>query len=389
MIERAAAWLGSWTVTEDMTRAEGDTPGGVTPPPRRAAPAYVTADAAVTIGDVYRGIQIIGTAVSQLTMDQHRGHAQVTPAHPLVRQPQLGLAPSHFWEETALDLATCGNAYWRKLRGPGTVVVDLQKLDPREVHVSKHPDQDVPVYSWRGQEVLAGDLEHLKLFRRTGYPMGLGPIQAAQAELHGTLEARDYAATWMSTTDIPTGVLTTDQVVTPDQAKEAAALWRGDGEPVPHGHSIRVLGQGLRYAPLMLRPADVQFIETRQFSRTQLASLLGIPSSLLLAPVPQGSTNTYQNVEQEWIAFNRFTLMAYLRPMEVAVTAILPSGSDARFNVDALLRTDTLTRYQANEVAIRSFMTVNEVRAHEGLAPITGGDQLAPASTTPALEARP
>lgn len=377
----------------DQQRA-GDAPGGVIPPPRRVAPTYVTADDAVTISDVYRGLQIIGTAVAQLTMDHYRLSAKVNPGHPLVRRPQLSMTASAFWSETALDLGTCGNAYWRKFRAQDGRVVDLQKLMPQDVVVTLDRDTDQVAYTWRDQPIPTADMAHLKLFSRTGYPLGLGPIQAAQTEIRGALEARDYASTWLSTTDIPTGVLTTDQVLTPGDAKAAAASWRGDGEEVPLGHSVRVLGQGLRYAPLMLRPADVQFIETRQLNRTQLASLLGIPSSLLLSPVPQGSSNTYQNVEQEWIAFNRFTLMGYLRPMETAVVDMLPPNSDARFNVDALLRTDTLTRYQANEVAIRSrFMTINEVRAHEGLPPIDGGDVLAPAAApatpvpTPALEA--
>lgn len=357
----------------------GESSGGVLPPPRRVVPSYVSPDEAVSISDVYRGLQIIGTSVGQLTMHQYRGATRVATAHPLVRQPQLGQAASHFWEETTMDLATCGNAYWRKYRTPEGRVVDLEKLDPRDVLVTLDRTTRKVSYSWLGEPLATDDVEHLKLFRRTGYPLGLGPIQAAQTEIRGALEARDYASTWLSTTDIPTGVLTTDQVLTPGDAKLAAAQWRGDGEEAPLGHSVRVLGQGLRYAPLMLRPADVQFIESRQLNRTQLASLLGVPSSLLLAPVPQGSSNTYQNVEQEWIGLTRFTLMAYLRPMETAVVRLLPPGSDARFNVDALLRADTLTRYQAHEVAIRArFLTINEVRAMEGLPPIVGGDEMAP-----------
>lgn len=374
-------------------RAEGDTSGGaaVTPPPRPTAPAWVSPDQAVTVSDVYRGFQIISTAVGQLTMDQRRGGRPVPTPHALVRRPSLAMDPSLFYSETTLDLGLCGNAYWRKLRAPSVdgfgQVVDLRKLNPTEVHVQLDLDTDQLHYTWRGQPVRTDDLVHLRMFSRTGHPLGLGPIQAAQAELAGTIEARDYASSWLSTTDVPSGVLTTDQVVTPDQAKAARALWRGDGEPVALGHSVRVLGQGLKYQPLMLKPADVQFIESRLFNRTQLAMLLGLPSSLMLAPVPQGSSMTYTNVEQEWIGFNRFTLMAYLRPQEVGMTELLPHGSEARFNVDGLLRTDTLTRYQAHEVALRAgFLTVDEVRAIEGLAPL---DRAALPTTTPELEATP
>ena len=177
MLERAAHWLGF------TGRAEGDQTGGVTPPPRPSAPAHVSPDAAVTISDVYRGLQIIGTSVGQLTLDQYRGTSPVKPAAALVRQPQLGKDAALFFEETALDLGTCGNAYWRKIRDPFSgAVVDLQKLAPREVHVSLLWGSDIPVYSWRGQAIDPADIEHLKLFPRTNYPLGLGPIQAAQTE---------------------------------------------------------------------------------------------------------------------------------------------------------------------------------------------------------------
>jgi len=44
----------------------------------------------------------------------------------------------------------------------------------------------------------------------------------------------------------------------------------------------------------------------------------------------------------------------------------LVRGQQAKFNYDSLLRTDTLSRYQAHAIAIGSgFLTVDEVRAME------------------------
>lgn len=381
IMKRAAAMFGF------ATRAEVGTPGpasGVVPPPRSSAPTFVSVDDAVTISDVYRGIQIIGTSVGQLTLDQYRGRDRLAILSPIAARPQLDAEAAHFFEETTTDLATCGNAYWRKMRNFAGAVVELRKLDPREVTVARDVQTDVLEYFWRGRKIVAADMAHLKLFRRTGYPLGLGPIQAAQIELRGTIEARDYSSTWMTETDVPSGILSTDQVLTPELAKTYKSIWRGDGEELPNGHQVRVVGSGLKYTPLLLKPADVQFLETRQYNKGQLADLLGIPLSLLHASMP-GSSQTYQNVEQEWIAYNRFTLMAYLRPMEIALSAVLPNLNTVRFNVDALLRSDTKTRYESHEIAIRAgIKTIDEVRADEGL-PSLPADAAAPEQ--PALEA--
>ena len=81
---------------------------------------------------------------------------------------------------------------------------------------------------------------------------------------------------------------------------------------------------------------------------------------------------TYSNVEQDWISFTRFSLMAYLRPLEEALSDVAARGQDVRFNLDALLRSDTKTRYDAYAVALANgFMTVDEVRALENRDPIT------------------
>jgi hypothetical protein len=45
---------------------------------------------------------------------------------------------------------------------------------------------------------------------------------------------------------------------------------------------------------------------------------------------------------------------------------LLPEGQYAKFNLDSLLRGDTLSRYQAHKIGIDAgFLTVNEVRLIE------------------------
>lgn len=128
-----------------------------------------------------------------------------------------------------------------------------------------------------------------------------------------------------------------------------------------------MLGQGLHYEAMFLNPKDAQFLESMQFSTTQIARLFGTPSSLMLAAV-EGSSQTYQNVEQDWLGFVRFSSMQYLIEIEDALSQLLPRGQYAKFNVEALLRTDTTTRYAAYAKAIEAkWMFPDEVRRIENL----------------------
>ena len=133
---------------------------------------------------------------------------------------------------------------------------------------------------------------------------------------------------------------------------------------------MRVLGKGLDYTPLALSPEDLQFIESQQFNTTQIARLLGIPASLMLAKV-EGTSLTYSNIEQEWLTFAEYTLSAYADEICEALTSLLPEGQWCMPDWDSLHRSDTNTRYSAYQTAISAgFMSVDEARAREGWAPI-------------------
>ena len=121
---------------------------------------------------------------------------------------------------------------------------------------------------------------------------------------------------------------------------------------------------------LDLKPDELQFLETQKFDTTQIARLLGITASIMLAAV-DGSTLTYQNIEQRWIEFADYTLAAYAGEIEELFNRLLPRGREARFDWDSSGRTNTSERYAAYASALEhQWMTVDEVRADRGLAPV-------------------
>jgi HK97 family phage portal protein len=121
--------------------------------------------------------------------------------------------------------------------------------------------------------------------------------------------------------------------------------------------------------PMYLNPKDAQFLENQAFGVQQVARLFGIPAQMLL--VESGSSMTYSNVEMEQIAFIRYTLSQYYVEIEANMSQLLPRGTDARMSIEGLLRADTLTRYQAHQIALAAgFKTIDEVRNDEKLPPL-------------------
>lgn len=357
-------WLtGSTRAGADETTTTSD---AMTPPSRSAAPTSVSVSEALGLSMVYRGIQIHAFAGKQLSIDTKRYGVRIED-HPLVRRPDPDSTRSSWIEQSIVSLASTGNCYYEVIRDTFGTTVALLVLNPLDVRILTNRDGRVTGYAYHGRTLAPSRVEHITLLRIPGSRYGLGPIQAAQPDLRGAISTRDYAAAWMDESGVPTGLLKSDQNLTPEKASDAKKYWN---ENVGQRSGVVVLGNGLDYKPIFLSPKDVQFIEAQQFNVTQVARLLGTPASLMLAVV-EGGSQTYANVEQDWLAYVRFTLMGYLVEIEDALSQHLPGAQRASFNVEALLRADTTTRYQSYATALAAgFKLVDEIRAIEGDSPL-------------------
>ena len=338
----------------------------ILPPSRTTPESFVSVGEAFSLPAVYRAISILSIATKQMSLDVVRGDIKVTTPS-LVRKPNVDMARSTFIEQTVVSLASQGNAYWLIERDTQNRVVNLTPLNPLDMQTETNLLDIIIGYSYKGKQYSPKDIKHLKLLEIPGKKIGLGPIQAAAMDLRGTIETRDYATQWFQKSGIPSGILKTEDVIDGNEVSILKELWNNTAGGK---NGVAVLGHGYDYVPVFLKPEDLQFLQIQQFNITQVARLFGVPSSLMLAE-NGGTTMTYANVSQEWLGFVRFSLMQYLIIIEDAMTDFLPNGQRAKFNVEAILRADTTTRYAAHQQAIAAgWMTKNEVRAIEDLPPL-------------------
>lgn len=293
IIQRVAAALGYHPRSVSGTA----TSAGITVPPRPEAHRFVSTRDAASLSDVYRAMQIITTSTLQVTHHVERAGLRLgdyeTPS--LIKTPSLDMSASDFFEQTVMSMFAAGDGFWLKHEVAGTVQ-NLEILNPHEMTVRKDPKTGVITYHYRSETYRANQIVQVSLMKLPGDCRGLGPIQATQIELRGALELRDYASLWFSEGKIPSGILTSEQVLTAEDAKLFKQAWNGTEEnPVDNPSGVKVLGKGTTYTPIMLKPADAQWLESRQFTTTQLARLFGVPASLMLAAV-EGGSMTYANI---------------------------------------------------------------------------------------------
>lgn len=282
-----------------------------------------------------------------------------------IRYPSTDVHRAGFFEQLTLSMVLTGNAYALITRNGRGETIKLQILNPNEVLINVDTFGVKTSYNYRGTiDYAVNDIAHFRAMTVPGNAYGLGPIQAAQPELLNARDTRDYAANYWSM-GIPSGILKTDQHLTAEQAAAYKDAWNATAGAK---NGVVVLGNSLSYVPQYLSPRDSMFIEAQEWSRSTIASLFGIPANYLLANQGNGTSLTYTNLESESLAFIRGTLQTYTTEIEAVFSDLLPRSVTARFNFDSILRTDTLSRYQAHKIAIEAgFMTADEVRRIENL----------------------
>lgn len=351
----------TWRLTRSADDPD-DVPTGVMPPAR------ATVSDPLALSTVFRGVQVLQTAICGLPIYETRNGVKLAGVSSLVSRPDVNRSRRDFIADLVASMVLDGNAFIRLVRYQGEIV-SCEVLPPALVTVSddgRDPASPKYRYSYLGTDYTADTVAHLKFLNVPGRLRGLGPISAAREEVEGAAMARDYKQRFYTDSSNLKGYVRTDKDVTPETLRKLKDAWNASGK----AGEVRFVGSGLTYTPLDMKPADLQFLETQKFDTTQIARLLGIPASIMLAAV-DGSNLTYSNIEQSWIEFADYTLAAYTGEIEEFFTRLLPRGREARFDWDSSRRADMSDRYSAYSTALGSgWLTINEIREKEYLPPL-------------------
>jgi HK97 family phage portal protein len=136
--------------------------------------AIVTPDTALTLTAIYRAVQIIATPISKMPIKTYRfatGVELLVENPVLVNKPDINSNRRDFIFQTVVSLALEGNAFWLKNYGSNGQVNNLTILPASAVSVAYVDSQDIAkgvYYTYMGKRYTQREIEHLKLFTKTG-----------------------------------------------------------------------------------------------------------------------------------------------------------------------------------------------------------------------------
>lgn len=320
---------------------------------------------------VWACVRLIADQIASAPLDVVRRDAnsgrRIPVEYPWLADPSRRVDLYSWKFQAVVSLLLHGNAYGAVMQAVPPVV---EWLHHGLVSVTTTSAVSPPTYLVGGVPLPPERILHVRGFTLDGQVTGVSVITAHRHTFGLGPKAQRFSEQFFDSGGHPVGLLRTDQKVDEQTARTIKERFvESVRSRVP-----AVLGNGTQYQPLSISPQDSQFLETQRYNGVQICRLFGVPPEMV--GESSGSSMTYANIEKRLLSFNSMTVRPWATRLEQALQPMFGPDETAKFNLDVLVRSDVVTRYQAHRIALLSgFLCADEVRALEDLSPIPDGDK--------------
>lgn len=393
-------WLSRWGLGVQPRAASQSSGGGViinTPADLEAAIAgqfvtgagvAVTPDAAMRVAAVYACVRIISGPVANLPfpikerIDENTriNLTDHSVAKVLSRKPNRWQTPSQFRRMMQAHLLLRGNAYALIVRSRGRVI-ELVPMHPDQMQVKQDDKTLELVYEYTRKDGARIAMPQSEVFHLVGLTLdgvrGVSAITYARETIGLSLAMEKHGSNTFKNGARPSSLLSHPGKLGPEGRENLKASlddYRSGGES--EGKAL-ILEEGMDIKTMSMTAEDAQWIESRKFSRSDIAMFFGVPPHMI--GDTEKSTSWGTGIEQQSIGFVTYTLEDHLTAWEETVNRDLISVSEpdvyARFNRKALVRGDIKARKEFYVAMLQwGVYSPNEVRALEDENPRDGGE---------------
>jgi len=349
----------------------------------------IGAEGSLAFVPVYACVRLLATSIASLPLPVYRrlpgGGKERDSNHPLYAvlhdQPNPEMTSCELRQAMVGHLMLWGNAYANIVLDGAGQAAELWPMRPDRMQVERSPRTGRLVYRYTlpggEQRVLLDDeVMHWRGLSSDGV-MGYSPITLAREAVGMGLAAEEYAARFFGNDSRPGGVLKSPKVMGPEAAKNLKESWESAHGGLTNRHRVAVLEEGVEWQAIGIPPRDAQFLELRQFQRSEIAMLFGVPPHMI--GDTERSTSWGTGIEQQGIGFVTYTLRPWLVAIEQRIRADLFTEADratwfAEFLVDGLLRGDSKARAEALAIQRQNgIINADEWREIENRNPLPEG----------------
>jgi HK97 family phage portal protein len=348
---------------------------------------YVTQETAMRASAVLACIRILSEDISQLPLHLYRrgprGSSLATD-HPLYRllhdAPNAWQTSLELREAMVLDLLLYGQCFVEKQFGRNGIEALYPLAAGRMMFKDTLADGTL---RWqysdpKGSRVLlADDLWRVNLLSAMGSVEGRSLVLLAREAIGLALAAEEQGARLFSNGIQSDLVLNAQGDLGEDQVQQLKKSLRDAYATSQKAFTPLLLTGDIEAKRIGLTAQESQYIESRSYQLSDIARIFRVPDVLL--GVATGKTATFASAEQFFLSYVKHSIQPWVKRIEQTIQRDLIAPSDtglyAKHDLDALLRADLQTRYNAHKVGIEAgFLTRNEAREIEDLPALEGLD---------------
>ena len=350
----------------------------------------VNQETAMTLASVYSAINVLCNSLNIPINVYHRKGKDrnvVTPRNRyeyriydiLHNKPNEIMTPTQWIQMMETSRNLYGNGFSMIFRDTVGTPIYLKWLHPRQVVVRCDWNEifydiqnDMGGYIYEG--IPARDMIHVKTASTDGV-LGRSVIDLARESMGFGISTQKSGNKFHENGMKASGVLMTpghlDKKAKDNLQTSFDAQYAGTKNT---GKTI-LLEEGAKYQQLTINPQDAQFLESREFSVTEVARWFNIPEHML----NNNARSTFNNIEHQSLQFITHNVRPRARLYEQEFNwKLLNNHPDyfTEFNMNALLRADVEARSNFYIKMVQNkLMTPNEIRHLENLNGYDGGDE--------------
>ncbi len=359
-----------------------------------AAGVRVNHDVALKLSAVWRAVWVITMSIATQKVrlvrqvDDEKVDVIGRRRYKVFRRPNPEVSSMVFWATTVGHEVLTGNAFLYVVTDDNRIPVEFWPIEPERVQVGRDKrtrrkvyliDHEVPQADYYGGN---GNVVHFMGLSRDGL-RGMSPVEMGAQNIGLSLAAEQYSSALLGKSSTPGGILSTEQVLSPEEAEAASDRWKKYHQGSLNAGEVAVFGKGTKWMSTKLSPGDAQLIATREFQVADVERWFGVPPHLMMDVTK--TTSWGQGISEQGDAFVRYTLNPHTKVFEETISdELLPAGVTFDFDASALLRGNFTQQINAVGALIRSGFEPQAALAAVGLDPIehTGNPPVGAASPT-------
>lgn len=353
----------------------------------------VSVDTSMQLSTVYACTRNRSDDVAKLPLFPYRripgGGRERATDHPTYRflhdSPNPRMTAMQFRSYMQMQLDLRGNAYaWLERDGRGKLlalwplshhVQPLITADGRQMFyrllpsVLPEPPSGLQSVVLPPEEVL-----HLCGPSLNGFT-GMSIIAHHKETIGLALAAQNYGAAFFGNSAIPKGGLEVPNVLQPDAASKLRDDWERRNRGAENAGRLAIFDGGMKWVQTSVDQKDAQYIESRKYSREEIAALWRMP----LHKIGDLERATFANIEHQSLEYAVDCLQPELTRWEQTMYLQLLTEQEQatmffEHLLDALIRGDITTRYAAYAVARTwGILSADECREMENRNKVPGG----------------